>query len=101
LDGVTVVSVLATVVYFALLIFWLFMLARLVIDLVRLFARRWRPQGAGLVLAEAVYAVTDPPIKLVRRVIPPLRFGNVALDLAWTIVALVVLVLMTIAGGFR
>ena len=97
----TVVSVLATVVYFALLIFWLFMLARLVIDLVRLFARRWRPQGAGLVLAEAVYAVTDPPIKLVRRVVPPLRFGNVALDLAWTIVALVVLVLMTIAGGFR
>jgi YggT family protein len=98
---VTVVSVLATVVYFALLIFWLFMLARLVIDLVRVFARRWRPQGVGLVLAEAVYAVTDPPIKLVRRVIPPLRFGNVALDLAWTIVALVVLVLMTIAGGFR
>jgi len=98
---VTVVSVLATIVYFALLIFWLFMLARLVIDLVRLFARRWRPQGAGLVLAEAVYAVTDPPIKLVRRVIPPVRFGSVALDLAWTIVALVVLVLMTIAGGFR
>lgn len=97
----TVVSVLATIVYFALLIFWLFMLARLVIDLVRLFARRWRPQGAGLVLAEAVYAVTDPPIKLVRRVIPPVRFGSVALDLAWTIVALVVLVLMTIAGGFR
>jgi YggT family protein len=98
---VTVISVVATLVYIALLIFWLFMLARLVLDLVRLIARSWRPKGFGLVLAEAVFAVTDPPIKLVRRVIPPIRFGNVALDLAWTIVALAVLILMTIVGGFR
>jgi YggT family protein len=98
---VTVLSVVANIVYIALLIFWLFMLARLVIDLVRLIARRWRPQGFGLVLVEAVFAITDPPIKVVRRVVPPIRFGNVALDLAWTIVALVVLILMTIVGGFR
>ncbi len=43
--------------------------------------------GPGLVVAEAVFALTDPPIKLVRRVVPPIRVGNVALDLAWTIVA--------------
>ncbi len=92
----TVVSVVATVVYFALLIFWLFMLARLVIDLVRMLARRWRPQGAALVIAEVVFSVTDPPIKAVRRVVPPLRLGNVALDLAWTIVAIAVLILMTV-----
>ena len=97
----TVVSVVATVVYFALLIFWLFMLARLVIDLVRMLARRWRPQGAALVISEVVFTVTDPPIKAVRRVVPPLRLGNVALDLAWTIVAIAVLILMTVAGGFR
>lgn len=97
----TAVSVVASVAYIALLIFWLFLLARLVIDLVRLIARGWRPRGLGLVLAEAVFAVTDPPIKLVRRFVPPLRFGNVSLDLAWTVVALVVLVLMTVVGGLR
>lgn len=97
----TVVSVVATIVYIALLIFWLFMLARLVLDLVRLFARSWRPQGAGLVVAEAVFAVTDPPIKFVRRLVPPLRLGSVALDLAWTIVALLILILMTVVGYFR
>jgi YggT family protein len=98
---VAVVSVVASVVYFALLIFWLFMLARLVLDLIMLFARRWRPQGPGLVVASAIFAVTDPPLKFVRRFVKPVRLGNVALDLSWTIVAFAVLILMWIVGGFR
>lgn len=69
------------------------MWARLILDYVQLFARNWRPKGPVLVICEAVYSITDPPIKLVRRVIPPLRVGNIAIDLAWMIVffALVVL----------
>lgn len=97
----TVISVVVSVVYYALLLFWLFMLARLVLDLIRLFARQWRPQGAGMVIASAVFAVTDPPLKFVRRFVRPVRIGNVALDLSWTIVALAVLILMWIIGGFR
>ncbi len=93
-------SIIATIVYIALTIFFVMMWARFILDLVRSFARAWRPRGAGLVLAEAVYSVTDPPLRLVRRVIPPLRVGNAALDFAWSIVMLAVIILISITLGF-
>ncbi|MGX5680559.1 YggT family protein [Schumannella luteola] len=96
----SLVSVVATVVYVALILYFLAMWARLILDFARMFARQWRPRGFGLVLAEAVYAITDPPIKLVRRVIPPLRVGGAALDFAWSIVMLVIIILISVTLGF-
>lgn len=96
----SIVSVIATVVYVALVVFFVLMWARFVLDLVRMVARRWRPRGLVLVLAEAVYAVTDPPIRVVRRVIPPLRVGGAALDFAWSIVMLLVIILISVSLGF-
>ncbi len=94
------VSIIATVIYIGLTIFFVLMWARFILDLARMFARQWRPRGIGLVLAEIVYAVTDPPIKLVRRVIPPLRVGGAALDFAWSIVMLACIILISVTLGF-
>ena len=96
----SLVSIIATVIYVALIIFFLMMWARFILDLVRMLARQWRPRGLGLVLAEAVYSVSVPPIKLVRRVVPPLRVGGAALDFAWSIVMLAVLILISVTLGF-
>jgi YggT family protein len=59
---------------------------RFVIDWVQVFARSWSPHGVLLVVLEAVYTATDPPIKALRRFIPPLRLGGFALDLSFLIV---------------
>ena len=59
---------------------------RFIVDWVQVFARSWSPRGILLVVLEAVYSVTDPPIKALRKVIPPLRLGNFALDLSFLIV---------------
>ena len=56
--------------------------ARFVIDWVQVLARSWRPRGVVLVLCEAIYTLTDPPLRALRSVIPPLRLGTVALDLS-------------------
>lgn len=98
-NSVNVVSIVATIFYIAFTLFFLMMWGRFVLDLVRTFARQWRPRGLGLVAAEAVYTVTDPPIKVVRRVIPPLRLGGIALDFGWSIVMLVTLVLISVSAG--
>ncbi len=58
------------------------LIARFVIDWVQVLARSWRPRGVVLVICEAVYTVTDPPLRALRRVIPPFRLGAVALDLS-------------------
>jgi YggT family protein len=86
------------VVYVLLWAFWAMLWIRFVVDWVQVFARSWQPRGVLLVVLELVYSVTDPPIKAVRRVIPPLRIGSIALDLGFLIVFLATYLLLTIAG---
>lgn len=76
------------VIELLLWIFIAFLWIRFVVDWVQVFARSWSPRGALLVVLEAVYTVTDPPIKLLRRFIPPLRLGSISLDLSFLIVLL-------------
>lgn len=90
--------IIATVAYYLLLIFLLAMWARFIFDWVRVLSRNWRPKGFVLLLAEASYTVTDPPIRVVRKVVPPLRIGAAAIDFGWTIVLIVCIVLMQVAA---
>jgi YggT family protein len=92
---------IASIAYYALLLFFLLMWGRFVLDLAQSFSRGWRPRGPVLVLAEIAYTVTDPPIKAIRRVLPPVRLGSVALDFGWSIIMLAVVILMGVASGLR
>ena len=83
-------QLLATVLW----IYWLLFIVRIVFDLVQSFARSWRPRGPILLLAEAIYTVTDPPLRVLRRVVPPLRLGAVQFDLAFLIVLILLQVLI-------
>jgi len=79
------------------IILWVFIAllwVRFVVDWVQIFARSWVPRGVLLVLLEAVYSTTDPPIKALRRVIPPLRIGSISLDLSFLIVMIAAYVLL-------
>ena len=74
-----------TVGYVLNLALWIalvLLIARFVLDWVQLLARNWRPRGVVLVICEGLYSVTDPPLRAVRGVIPPLRLGQVMLDLS-------------------
>ena len=75
--------VVLEVASFVLLVFFILLIARLVFDYVMMFARSWRPSGVAAVGLEVVYSVTDPPLKALRRVIPPLRLGNFSIDLGF------------------
>jgi YggT family protein len=98
---VVILSVLLLVAYIAMFLYFLVMWARFVLELVAAFARQWRPQGAILVVAEAVYTLTDPPVLFTRRHVPPVRIGGISLDFAWSIVMLVVLVLLYVLSWGR
>jgi YggT family protein len=95
------VQVIALVAYVALSIFILIMWVRLIFDFVVNVNRGWRPRGVAMVIAEVAFTVTDPPIRLVRRFVPPLRVGAVSLDFAWTIVMLTAIILSYVVAGFR
>jgi len=90
-----VVSLLSLVVY----VFFIALIGRLVLDWVQVLSREWRPRGAVLVVAEGVYTVTDPPLKALRRVIPPLSLGAVRVDLAFLALMLGVSIALRVLGA--
>ena len=75
----------AQALQFALFLFMLTLFGRMILGFVMSFSRDWRPQGAMLVITEAVFTVTDPPLKFLRRLIPPLQLGQLRLDIAFLV----------------
>ena len=89
-------AVLGTIIELLLWFYLVLLLARLVAEWVQMFARSWQPGGPMLVVLEIVYSLTDPPLKLIRRLVPPLRLGGMALDLSILLVLLIVYVLLIV-----
>jgi YggT family protein len=89
------------VVGYAIYVYIILILARLCVDWTRQFARKWRPAGAAAVGVELVYIATDPPIKLLRRLVPPLQLGTVSLDLSVIILLIVLIALHQVAVSFE
>lgn len=90
-------TIVGQTAYMVLWAFLILLIARLVIDWILLLARTWRPSGAIAALFEVVFSVTDPPLRFVGRFVPPLRLGNVALDMSFLLVFLAVQFGMTLA----
>ncbi len=87
-------GIVKTVLYYILWFYLLLLIGRLIFSWIQAFARDWRPRGPVLVVAEAVYTATDPPLKFLGRFIPVLRLGSVALDLSFMLLFFVVLLLI-------
>jgi YggT family protein len=85
---------------FALFVFWLLLIGRVVIEFVRSFSRDWRPRGVTVVILEIILTVTDPPVKLLRRIIPQLTIGAVRFDLSIMVLLLVAFIGMQVAWKY-
>ncbi|GAA1743653.1 YggT family protein [Luedemannella helvata] len=87
-------SVVFQVLYLVIYFFLLTLIARFILGTVLSLGRRWRPARGSAAALEVVWSVTDPPLKALRRVIPPLRVGTVSVDLASLVLLVIVFVLM-------
>jgi YggT family protein len=92
-----VMQLLKVVLTYVLSIYLVILVGRMIIGWIQVFARSWRPTGVVLVLAEGIFTATDPPLKFLRRYIPPLRIGRVAMDLSYMVLFIVVLILLQVA----
>jgi YggT family protein len=80
--------VIISALVFVLQLFFAVLICRLVLDWIQVLAREWRPRGPVLMFAEVIYTVTDPPLKFLRRLIPPLSLGGMRLDMAFLVLIL-------------
>ena len=76
---------MGNILYGILWVFSALLWARFILEWIQQIAPQWRPRGLLLIIAEATYTVTDPPLRFLRRFIKPLRIGAVAIDLSWTL----------------
>ena len=90
-------GILKVVLTYLLSIYLVVLIGRMIIGWIQVFARSWRPTGVVLVVAEGIFTATDPPLKFLRRYIPPLRLGTVAMDLSYMVLFIVVLILLQVA----
>jgi len=92
-------SIIGLTLYWVLQLFFYAMIVRFIAELVMSVNRGWRPKGLLLPVFDLCYTVTDPPLKFFRSLIPPFRLGPIALDLAWTVLLIIVLLLQSFARG--
>ena len=90
-------AILKQVLEYILELYLLLLIGTMIISWIRAFARDWHPTGVVLVICESVLTTTDPPLKFLRRYIPPLRLGTVAMDLSYIVLFIVVLILLQVA----
>ncbi len=91
-------QIIGQTLYIVLFVFIGLLWVRFIVDWVQVFARQWQPRGPLLVALEGVYSATDPPIMALRRVIPPLRIGSVALDLSFLLVMVAAWLLLNVVA---
>ncbi len=90
-------NLLKVILTYLLSIYLVVLIGRMIFGWIQVFARSWRPTGIVLVIAETIFTLTDPPLKFLRRYIPPLRLGTVAMDLSYMVLFIVVLILLQVA----
>lgn len=88
-------EIIATVLW----LYFVVLIGRFVIDIVQMMSRSWEPKGIVLLVCEAIYSVTDPPLKLLRKVIPPLKLGGVALDLSFLVLVILLQIGIQVAAS--
>jgi YggT family protein len=93
------VHIVYTVLYYALWAFFGLLWVRFIVDWVMVFARSWRPSGAAAALLEVTYSATDPPLRALRRFLPPLRLGSMAVDIAFILLFIVTYALIQVVGS--
>ena len=90
-------TIFRDVAFYVLSVYLVLLIARMILSWIQVYARSWSPSGILLVIAEGVYSATDPPLRFLRRYIPTVRLGSVALDLSFMLLFLVVYVLWQVA----
>jgi YggT family protein len=86
------------IIDWVLWVFLLLLFARMILSWVPVLVRDWEPRGPMLVVAEIIYSITDPPLRLLRKVLRPVRIGSMMLDLAFIGLTIIVLILREVNG---
>jgi YggT family protein len=75
-------SAIYEILFWVVELYVLALIGRILVEMIHSFSRNFRAPRWFVVIAEFLFVITDPPVKALRKIIPPLKMGNVALDVS-------------------
>ena len=75
-------STVLAIAYWVIQLYVLALIGRILVEMIHAFSRNFRAPRWFIVISEFLFVITDPPVKALRKIIPPLQMGGVALDLS-------------------
>ena len=90
-------EILQVVLTYVLTLYLVVLIGYMIFGWINVFVRPWYPPRVVKLVGESIYTLTDPPLKFLRRYIPPLRLGTVSMDLSFMVLFIVVLILLEVA----
>ncbi len=76
-------ALFGAILYTVVGLYSLLVIIRIIIEMIQAFSKQFDPPHWFIMVAEPIFRVTDPPVKALRRLIPPLRLGGgVGLDVS-------------------
>ena len=93
-------TLILLILYYLVEVFWFLLLGRIVVEMIASFSRSWTPKGVLAVVLEWLFTITDPPVKALRKVIKPVRLGQVSLDLSVLVLFNILMVLRVVILAF-
>ncbi|MDY3127813.1 MAG: YggT family protein [Corynebacterium sp.] len=93
---------LGLILWALLRVYTIVLIIRIIVEMIQSFSRRFSPPRWFVLIAEPMFVVTDPPVKALRRIIPPVQLGGVGLDLSVLVLFFILQVLQVLVGvAFR
>ena len=93
-------TLILLILYYLVEVVWFLLLGRIVVEMIASFSRSWTPKGVLAVVLEWLFTITDPPVKALRKVIKPVRLGQVSLDLSVLVLFIILMVLRVVILAF-
>ena len=76
----------------------LILFVRMILDWVLVLSPRWYPRGFVASLIRVIYALTEPPLRWLRRYIPPLPMGRIQLDVSFMVLYAALIIIQVLIG---
>ncbi|MDR2619792.1 MAG: YggT family protein [Propionibacteriaceae bacterium] len=89
------VSIGMTLLWVLRVYFWV-LVARAILSWLPMLFDGFHPKGPALVLVNAVYTLTDPPLQWLRQWVKPVMLGGMGFDLAFIVLLLLLEVLQRV-----
>ena len=90
-------EILKVVLTYVLELYLVVLIGCMILSWINVFVRPWYPPRVIKLVAEAIFTLTDPPLKFLRRHIPAVRLGSMSLDLSFMVLFILVLILLEVA----